>query len=184
MVSCYKETWTNNLKRHGDYYSGFVTDLEEVLENHRMSTITTWGTRTSRSVTYQKKKVANDKENNVDIHCQVWTFYACIYIMLSFLYFICIQLPMLYWNYKFSNSVAKLDNTPFRIISTRYLDCQYGNEYYKDHEPKSKRVCLQSTRKLGCPAHMMIKEFEIYSQYKTNIDGMSTQRARSLKEMH
>ena len=78
MVSCYKEMWTNNLKRHGNYYSGFVTDLEEVLENHRMSTITTWGTRTSRSVTYQKKKVANDKENDVDIHCQVWTFYTCI----------------------------------------------------------------------------------------------------------
>ena len=89
---------------------------------------------------------------------------------------------MLYWSYKFGNSVAKFDNTPFRIISTRYLDCQHGNQYYKDHKPKSKRVCLQSTRKLGCPAHMMIKEFEIYSQYKTNIEGMSTRRARSLKE--
>ena len=60
--------WNNNLKRHGNYYSGFVTELEEVLESHRMSTITTWGARTS--VTCGKRK-GSDKENDVDFQSQV-----------------------------------------------------------------------------------------------------------------
>jgi len=35
---------------------------------------------------------------------------------------------------------------------------------------------------LGCPAHVVIKEFEIYPPYKVNTDGISARRARSIKE--
>ena len=78
MVSCCNaERWASNLKQHGKYYSGFVIELEEVLENHRISTVS-WGTRTS--IAYGKKKVnSNDKENDVDFQCQV----DCKYIYVT-----------------------------------------------------------------------------------------------------
>jgi len=39
--------WFTGLKKHGNYYSGFVERLNPVLESHRIATTTTWGTRTS-----------------------------------------------------------------------------------------------------------------------------------------
>jgi len=44
-----KPCWAKQLKRRGDYYKGLVDsdDLGSILEAHRRSTITSYGTRTS-----------------------------------------------------------------------------------------------------------------------------------------
>lgn len=47
MDSSCPQSWTDGLQKYGNYYSGFVQELESVLESHRVNTTTTWGTRTS-----------------------------------------------------------------------------------------------------------------------------------------
>lgn len=71
---------------------------------------------------------------------------------------------------------------PFRLVKTQYLDCQYGQHYYKEYERKSSRVCLQSTRKVGCPPHLVIKEFEVFPQFCPDVDGLTPRATRQVKE--
>lgn len=71
---------------------------------------------------------------------------------------------------------------PFRLVKTQYLDCQHGLHYFKEHEHKSNRVCLQSTRKFGCPAHVVIKEFQVFPQFSVEVDGLSSRAIRKAKE--
>ena len=52
------------------------------------------------------------------------------------------------------------------MISKKTLDCQFGNCYYKRKESKSTRLCLQGTRKRGCPAHINIYEYELFPEYQ------------------
>ena len=48
---------------------------------------------------------------------------------------------------------------------------------------KGGRLCLQSTQKKGCPAHITIREFVLYPDYKIvpSID-MSSSKLRSLRQ--
>lgn len=55
---------------------------------------------------------------------------------------------------------------PFRPVATRKLDCQYGKHYFKKRERHSQRLCLKSTRKFGCPAHITVKEYCLYPDYQ------------------
>ena len=88
----------------------------------------------------------------------------------------------LYWTHKFGDTVAEFNNTPFTIVRTQYLDCQHGRHYFKKYERKSDRVCLQSTRKFGCPAHVVIKEFKVFPQFCVELDGLSARAMRKVKE--
>ena len=42
--------WTEGLERKGEYHEGIVADIERYLHLHAISTITTYGTRTSWKV--------------------------------------------------------------------------------------------------------------------------------------
>ena len=87
----------------------------------------------------------------------------------------------MYWSHKTGDHVAEFSNKPFTLVKMRWLDCQYGKSYKK----QATRLCLQGTRKIGCPAHIMTQEYEIYPEYAvTNEEGkgLSKTALRKLKE--
>ena len=53
LVSNEKPSWAKQLKTRGLYYEGLVDgdDIEPLLEAHRRSTVTSYGTRTSSRLT-------------------------------------------------------------------------------------------------------------------------------------
>ena len=71
-------------------------------------------------------------------------------------------MPRLYWSY----GKIEFDNTPFSIAETKRMECQFGPHYYKEKSHKSTRLCLQSTRKMGCCAHIIVKKCILYTEYK------------------
>ena len=46
-----EESWMNGLEKKGLYYEGVVADLDDLLENYKRATVTTWGTRRSSTNT-------------------------------------------------------------------------------------------------------------------------------------
>ncbi len=60
----------------------------------------------------------------------------------------------------------QLDNTPFTIVETRRLECQFGPHYYKEKPQKSTRLKLQGSRKIGCHAHIVVKKCTVYPEYR------------------
>ena len=59
-----------------------------------------------------------------------------------------------------------MDNTPFNIVETKRLECQFGPHYYKEKTSRSHRVKLQGSRKFGCNAHIIIKKCATYPEYQ------------------
>ena len=47
----------------------------------------------------------------------------------------------------------------------KLLDCQFGPKYYKQKPIQGKRLWLQSTRKIGCNAHVEVKAFTLYPEF-------------------
>ena len=45
----YIPVWATGLRKNGSYYEGIVTNLEETLLHHKQATITTFGTRRSKT---------------------------------------------------------------------------------------------------------------------------------------
>ena len=74
----------------------------------------------------------------------------------------------------------KQNDTPFSIVETRMLECQFGPQYYKETHSKSSRVKVQGTRKIGCHAHIIIKKCVFYPDYEVQDDG-TTVAVRTLK---
>ena len=51
-------------------------------------------------------------------------------------------------------------------------------------ERKSNRLCLQSTKKIGCPAHIIVKEYNLYPDFaltEMERDSMKLHEIRQLK---
>lgn len=71
--------------------------------------------------------------------------------------------------------------TPFRVVETKLLDCQFGPHYYKDKEKKSSRVFVQGTRKMGCLAHIAIKKCIMYPEYSIEAHETEAFAMRTLK---
>ena len=61
--------------------------------------------------------------------------------------------------------MVDFNGVPFRPIKTQVYECQHGKKYYKQRPRKSNRLCLQSTKKLGCPAHILVKEYNLYPDF-------------------
>ena len=55
--------WKSGLKRVGTYYEGYVCDLEPVLEDYLRDTVTSWGTRRSKTADNITTSTVEDKEN-------------------------------------------------------------------------------------------------------------------------
>ena len=80
--------------------------------------------------------------------------------------------PRLFWTLNNGHLVC-FDNTPFRMVSKKTLNCQFGHHYYKEKILKPSRLQLQGTRKLGCPAHINIFEYEVFTDYKASFSDLS-----------
>lgn len=70
-----------NLEASGLYYEGFVDDFESVLSKHRMSTMTTYGTRKSRKCADRGCSEENcdgeNKENDEGVSSGVIQYVSC-----------------------------------------------------------------------------------------------------------
>ena len=53
------------------------------------------------------------------------------------------------------DTVIEFDGVPFRPIKTQTHHCQHGKQYFK-RERTTKRLCIQCTKKMGCPAHIIV----------------------------
>ena len=64
MATC-RPSWTANLEAKGVYYEGLVEDVDWLLDQHRLATVTTYGTRRSRKNHASTSSDCNrGKENN------------------------------------------------------------------------------------------------------------------------
>ena len=63
MSETSKASWQQGLARKGLYYEGVVDNIEDTLELHRGSTVSTFGTR--RSCQPGRSRSATDSEGNV-----------------------------------------------------------------------------------------------------------------------
>ena len=88
------------------------------------------------------------------------------------------------WTHSSNGHVTEFGNTPFRLLE-RTLDCQFSKQYYKDKPRRSSTAMVQGTRKLGCPAHIEIKVYEVFPEYSISesvITQNSRRELRMLKE--
>ena len=91
----------------------------------------------------------------------------------------------LFWCKSEGRKKINFNDTPFFIKETRVLDCQYGQQYYKQRPKQGKKMWLQGTRKIGCMAHVEIKTYVLYPQYaisKEEKEGLSNWQLRYLRE--
>lgn len=59
----------------------------------------------------------------------------------------------------------EFDGVPFSVGEKRTLDCQHGNEYRKRQKLTGVRNRLQGTRKIGCHAHIVCKQYILYPDF-------------------
>ena len=85
------------------------------------------------------------------------------------------------WTHSSNGQVTEFGNTPFRLLERRTLDCQFGKQYYKDKPRRSSRAMVQGTRKLGCPAHIEIKVYEVFPEYSISESVLTQNSKRALR---
>ena len=85
------------------------------------------------------------------------------------------------WTHLSNGHVTEFGNTPFRLLERRTLDCQFGKQYYKDKPRRSSRAMVQGTHKLGCPAHIEIKVYEVFPEYSISESVITQNSKRALR---
>ena len=85
------------------------------------------------------------------------------------------------WTHSSNGQVTEFGNTPFCLLEKRTLDCQFGKQYYKDKPRRSSRAMVQGTRKLGCPAHIEIKVYEVFPEYSIAESVLTQNSKRALR---
>ena len=71
--------------------------------------------------------------------------------------------------------------TPFVLGEIRKMDCQFGQHYYKEKKSKSTRVCVQGTRKMGCKAHIVIREHILYPEFNVPVENLTDWKLRMMR---
>lgn len=169
--------WKRGLQQCGVYmyYNGWVEDVESLLSIHGRDTVTCYGTRrsskasgcSSSPVDKENKESSMKKVNKQKYrltNCPfstlfVWTLYICTQLLQA------CTLPKLFWR----KGEMEYNRTPFCIVETKQMDCQFGPHYYKEREQKTGRIRVQGTRKLGRHASISIKN----AQYTQSIQFMA-----------
>ena len=67
-----------------------------------------------------------------------------------------------YWRYTVGSRVVQFECS---VGGKRIMDCQYGTYYYKPKQTSNKRLHLQDTRKMGCTAHIILRQYIVYPEY-------------------
>ena len=88
------------------------------------------------------------------------------------------------WTYRIGSRDFEFDHTPFVLGHMKFFDCQFGRCYKpKKGQNQGNSLCLQGTRKKGCNAHITIREFILYPDFKVSLSpDMTKRQVRSLKE--
>ena len=82
-----------------------------------------------------------------------------------------------------SCSGISFENTPFEIVQKEMRECQFGPHYFKKRERTSSRIYLQGTRKLGCHAHIEIREYRLYPEYAFSATENKCLKSKQLREL-
>ena len=94
----------------------------------------------------------------------------------------------MYWSKQLEGSrIVHSDGIPFTIHKCSTLDCQYGDHYWKNENiegsnKSSHRLRLQSSRKIGCHAHITIHEYALYPDFKFHTSNQSLYKLRQKKK--
>ena len=80
-------------------------------------------------------------------------------------------------------TTIEYDGVPFRPLQTKTYDCQHGKYYYKQPERKTKRLCLQTTKKMGCPVHMTVKEYHLYPDYRITEEENKSLKVHEIRQL-
>ena len=83
------------------------------------------------------------------------------------------------WSY----SGVSFDNTPFEVVRKETRECQFGPHYFKKRERTSSRIYLQGTRKLGCHAHIEIREYQLYPEYALSPADIKHLKGKQLRQL-
>ena len=89
----------------------------------------------------------------------------------------------LYWKYTVGDTVVQFEGVPFSVGEKRIMDCQHGKQYYKLRQTTNKRVCLQGTRKMGCKAHIIQRQYILYPEFAIAKSYESKRQERLAKEV-
>ena len=81
----------------------------------------------------------------------------------------------IYWKQTVDDITIEFDGIPFRPIKTQTYDCQ--------RKRKTNRLCLQSTKQMGCPAHMTVKEYHLYPDYKITEEENKSLKVHELRQL-
>ena len=69
-------SWVEGLTKVGEYYEGFVRNVDDVLAKHSAETVTTYGTRRSRKIgTALSGMDSSDKENSLVSNSILFYYY-------------------------------------------------------------------------------------------------------------
>ena len=84
--------------------------------------------------------------------------------------------------------MVQFDGVPFSIGEKRTMDCQYGQQYYKPRTTLNKRVRLQGTRKMGCKAHIIQRQYILYPEFaipsSCSYESMRQERLAKEEKLH
>jgi len=88
----------------------------------------------------------------------------------------------LYWSKKEGDRTVQFDGIPFSVEKVTLYDCQYGEQYWKDKAKQNKRLRLQTTRKLGCHAHITTCTYKLFPEYQICQGTISHYQLRKSRE--
>jgi len=72
---------------------------------------------------------------------------------------------------------------PFSVTESRVMDCQFGPHYYKQKPTAGKKLWLQTTRKIGCQAHVEVKGYTLYPEFSiSEVKNLSNWKLRCMQE--
>lgn len=83
------------------------------------------------------------------------------------------------WSY----SGISFENTPFQVVQKQTKECQFGPHYFKKRQKTSDRLHLQGTRKVGCPAHIEIREYRLYPEYALSPKEVKHLKCKQFREL-
>ena len=89
----------------------------------------------------------------------------------------------MYWRKTEGHTDVSFDDSPFTVNREVVLDCQYGPHYWQNKETKKRQLRLQSSRKIGCGAHIKIRYYTVYRKFQlNNVSSMASRELRDYKE--
>ena len=88
----------------------------------------------------------------------------------------------LYWLKREQGRAIQFDGIPFSTEKVTILDCQYSDHNWKEKCKRTKKLKIQNTRKIGCPAKIKACTYVLYPDYKVVLSDASQYKLCKHKE--